>query len=303
MSLPEDLVNRALDDAGCSDQQIGSLSSPSTTAAQVALRHYIPSLEQLLRAAYWNFARAQAPMQLLGAACGWLSEEQQQEGVGTQVIPPWTYEYAWPIDCLAARFVPWNNSTPQGAGVPGNTNVPPQPPTTGALPFQTPPVIMPARMLVANDTNYPLNASPDGPPPQWWNFRGQAINERTVILTNVSCAELVYTRFVPYPSLWDSLFEEAFVALLAVRMWTLHPDKKEGRAIRAENIQIAAKAIGQARVRDGDEGWPSVAREAEWITARRLGTGYGGWGWGDGPGVFGYGWGGIGGICDAGAAY
>lgn len=294
---PEDVVNRSLDSVGASDQTIGDIQQ-GTTAARVALRHYLPCLEQLLRGAYWNFARAQNPMELLAAQPGFQLGVPQGDGplIGSRVIPPWRYEYSWPIDCVAARFVPWNNSTPQGSTPPNNISVPDVPPTTFIEPFQTPWQLIPARMLVASDTNYPLPVEPDTPPQQWWNTRGAAPDMRTVILTNVPCAELVYTKFVPYPNLWDPLFQEAMCALLATYLaLPCNPDKKEGRALRGEQIAIAKAAIGVARMRDGNEGWPSVERQAEWISARNLGAGYGGLGgWGsEGGGVLSYGWGSV----------
>ena len=298
MALPEDIVNRSLDAVGCADQQIGSMTS-GTRAAQVALRHYIPCLEQLLRGAHWNFARKQAPMVLLGAAPGYATPPNSNVSpVGCNVIPPWTYEYAWPIDCVQARFVPWNNDVGAWSTPAGNISVPPVPPTTAGVAYQTPPILIPAKMLVANDPNYPLPAPALGPSPEWWLSRGTAPEMRTVVLCNVPCAELVYTAFIPYPSLWDALFEEAMVALLATHLaLPLNPDKKEGRALRAEQIAIAKAAIGQARVRDGDEGWPSTEHTPDWIRARSIGSGWGTYAgagaWGDGPGVWSYGWSGV----------
>jgi hypothetical protein len=296
--LSEDLVNRSLDACGLSDMQIGSLHE-GTRAAQVALRHYVPCLVQLLRAALWNFARVQNPMTLLGASPGYSIQPQNQQ-VGTLVIPPWTYEYAWPDDCVAARFVPWNNQANATQGIPGNISIAPQPQTTFSLPFQTPPILMPARMLISTDPNYPYPSGPSGPVPEWWNIAGVSPTMRKVILCDVPCAELVYTAFIEYPSMWDALFEEAFVALLATHLsLPLNPDKKEGRAIRGEQIAIAKAAIGEARVRDGDEGWPTAEHIPDWIRGRNIGAGadgwggMGGWGFGTGPGVWGYGWGSV----------
>jgi hypothetical protein len=293
---PESQVNRALDLAGASEQSIGDIQQ-GTTAARVALRHYIPCLEQLTRAAYWNTHRKQAPMQLLGAAPGYgpAVPQGQTPPYGSRVIQPWCYEYAWPPDCIAARFVPWNNSLPPGGTPAGNIAGPPTPQTTFDQSFQSPAVLIPARMLVASDANYPLPISADTPPQQWWNTRGAAPDIRTVILTNVPCAELVYTAFIPYPNLWDPLFQEAFAALLATHLaLPCNPDKKEGRALRGEAIAIAKAAIGTARVRDGDENASSLQHTPDWIRARNMGAGYAGWGRGGffdggGPGVLGYG--------------
>jgi hypothetical protein len=291
---------------GCSNQSIGDIQQ-GTTAARVALRHYMPCLESLLRGVLWNFARKQVPMELLGAVPGFgpAVPSGNTPPYGSLVIPPWTFEYAWPIDCIQARFVPWNHSLPQSATPPGNFVMPSQaPPTTQDLSFRTPSHLMPARMLVASDNNYPLPTPPNTPPQQWWNTRGAAPDIRTVILCNVPHAELVYTAFIPYPNLWDPLFQEAMCALLATHLaLPCNPDKKEGRALRAEQIAIAKAAIGVARVRDGNEGSPSAERQAEWITARNRGTSYAGWGGFEagGPGVLGYGFSSV--VFGDGAAY
>jgi hypothetical protein len=289
--LPEDLVNRALDAVGCADQQIGAITQ-GTRAAQVARRHYNPVREQLLRGAYWNFARKQAPMELLAARRGY-AEGRPPGSIGTTVIPPWTYEYAWPLDAVAARFVPWNGRSAGDAGIPGNTNVPAVPPTTAGAPGAAPAGQIPARMLIASDDNYPPPSAAATPPDGWWNTRGLTLTTRKVVLTDVPAAELVYTVDQPYPNLWDPLFEAAYVALLATHLWLLNPDRQEARALRADQIAIARRALDTARVRDGDEGWPSVEHTPDWIRARRQGAGYGGLGGRGpdaGPGVWGYGW-------------
>ena len=296
--MAEDVVNRACDMAGIPEQAIGDIQQ-GTTAARVALRHYMPCLEQLFRGAYWNFCRRSGPLQLLGAVPGFgpAVPSGNTPPYGSQVVVPWTFEYALPIDCIAARFVPWNHSLPQSATPAGNFVMPSQaPPTTQDLAFRRPSHLMPARMLVANSTNYPLPTPPNTPPQQWWNTRGAAPDMRTVILTNVPHAELVYTAFIPYPNLWDPLFQEAMSALLATHLaLTCNPDTKEGRAMRSEAIAIAKAAIGAARVRDGDEGTNSISRTAEWIRARNVGAGYGGFGGFEegGPGVLSVGWGAV----------
>src|ERR1700733_8418344 len=128
---PEDIVNQAADAVGASEQVIGDIQQ-GTTLARIALRHYIPCLNQLLRGAYWNFSRRQVPMLLLGAAPGFgpAVPSGNTPPYGSQVIQPWVFEYAPPIDCVAARFVPWNNSLPQSSTPSNNISVPPVPPTT-----------------------------------------------------------------------------------------------------------------------------------------------------------------------------
>jgi hypothetical protein len=294
---PEALCNRALDAVGCSDQVIGDIQS-GTKAAQVCLRHYIPCLEQLLRAAHWNYARKQAPMQLLAAAPGFGPSVPQGDTpqIGHMVIPPWTYEYAFPIDCIQARFVPHNRSHPLGETPSDNISVAPGRQTTFDTPVRSGYSLEPARMLVASDNNYPLPIASDTPPQQWWNVRGVSPDIRTVVLCDVPHAELVYTAFIPYPNLWDPLFQSAFVALLATHLAIpCNPDRKEGRALRGEQVALAKAAIGQARVSDGNEGTNYVGRQAEWIRGRNIGVGFGGFGGFEegGVGVLGYGWGSV----------
>src|SRR4051812_43011774 len=115
MALPEDLVNRALDAAGA-DQVIGNMQQGSREA-QIALRHYGPVLRQLLRAANWDMARKQAPLLLLADATG------NTANVGTVVPQPWTYEYAYPTDCVRVRFIPANPNTSSPAVPTGNISL------------------------------------------------------------------------------------------------------------------------------------------------------------------------------------
>src|SRR6185312_407945 len=286
-NLPEDMVNRALDAIGA-DDTIGDMAE-GTVAAAAARRIYIPTLEQVLRGAHWNFARKQAPMTLLGDATG------QTPNVGTQVIQPWLYEYAWPTDCVAVWYVPWNPLTTVGPGAPPGNIVPSDAsaPLFAVNPAVPPiPRIRPARFLVTSDTAYPLTGDAENPG-EWWNVRGTALQVRNVILTNVKCADLIYTVWLPYPNLWDSLFQEAFVAIMASKLaMPVLADKKFALAERDRQIMIARQALDEARAQDGNEGWHSADIRVDWLSARRAGGGWGsGWGAGDtGLGVLGYGW-------------
>ena len=288
MSLPADIVNRSLDAAG-SELTIGDLEE-GTAEAQRALRQYAPTLKQMLRCAHWGFARQESPLKLLADATG------ATPNVGNLVPTPWIYLYAIPIDMMNARWVPQGRGTfPPNNAPPGNI-VPPnnQLPLTSGIGY--PPSYnlgnRPARFLIATDSNYPgVNTSgqPWGQNTAWWETQGIAPNARTVVLTNVPHAHLVYTALIVYPTLWDSLFEEAFVAALAARLaLPLNKDKKLGMALRQENIGIAAAALQQARIRDGDEGFSSADHTPDFIRIR-AGRGEGGrWGWGagdEGPGM------------------
>ena len=285
MTLAADIANRALDAAG-SSLTLGDLEDGNHDA-QVVLRAYAPCLQQLLRAAHWDFARQQTPLQLLADATG------QTANAGSLVPTPWTYEYAYPIDCLKARFVPRNYLAP-GNTVPGNIALPATPLTTGTVTPQLPSRIVPARFTIATDGNYPaVTQAPSWDQQvEWWEVQGISPANRTVILTNVESASLVYTALVPYPNLWDALFQEAMVALLAARIaLPLAEDKKLGLTLRQQNLVIAKAAVEQARVTNGNETWTNTDSIPDYIRVRSSGAGRAYNGSMDAEaGVLGYGW-------------
>jgi hypothetical protein len=278
--LPADVANQALDAAGV-DHTIGDLEE-GTRPAQVILRAYPQVMRQLLRSAHWDWARKTAPLVLLGDATG------QTPNVGTTVPIPWTYCYAYPIDCMKVRFIPWNYY--QYPAVPtGNIAIPQDVPlTTG---FNAAPLtgqrLIPSRFVIATDPNYT-------PPPGQIVFDtpGESPIGRTVILSNVQNAQCVYTAFIQYPTVWDPLFRQALVAMLAQQVaLPLAKDKKFGMQMRRDNIEIAKGAIRAARVTDGNEGTPSSDIAVDWMRIRNTGgrDGYQGR-WNDGPGNLYGGW-------------
>ena len=131
---------------------------------------------------------------------------------------------------------------------------------------------------------------------QFWEVPGLSPVARTVILTNVKSAYLVYTAFLPYPSLWDPSFRAAFVAHLASEIaLPLAKDKKFGMQLRAQQIAIARDRVTEARIRDGNEDWANSDLTVDWMNTRRVGgSGYRDGMGGDGPGVLWYGWGSMG---------
>lgn len=295
-SLPTDIANQALDAIGY-DVAIGDLEE-GTRPAQVMLRAYGQCLRQLLRGAHWDFARRTAPLTLLADATG------QTANVGNQVPVPWTYEYAYPIDCAKARFIPWNQAsqnpgTPTGNITPSNPNSPvvaglAQPPLSGQR-------IVPARFTVATDPNYPPQAGQIT-----WEVQGLSPQGRTVILTNVQNAQLVYTAIMLYPSVWDAQFRAAMVAYLAseVVLPLAGKDKKFGLTLRAQQIEIAKAKIKAARLTDGNEGFYSSDIRVDWMAARNVGGAWGPNAYGSqgGLGVTGYGWDSVS-FCDGSSAY
>jgi hypothetical protein len=110
-------------------------------------------------------------------------------------------------------------------------------------------------------------------------------NPLNVILANQSQAIAVYTVNQPNPQIWDSLFQAAMVASLAAY---LTPALSLNIQLMQAQVQVAERAIMQARVRDGDEGVTSMDHIPDWMTARRGATGRF-WNYG-GPGGYNYTW-------------
>jgi hypothetical protein len=273
MNLPTDIANQALDAIGWS-VVLGDIED-GTREAQVLLRAYGQCRRQLLRAAHWNYARKTANLILLADGTG------NTAGVGTVVPVPWIYEYALPGDCMKARFIPWNRSNispgvPAGNITPANPNSPTMPGLQSALPGQR---IRPARFNISVDYNYPI------PPGELtWEQQGASPVGRTVVLTDVQQAQLVYTADIQYPAQWDSLFREAMVGYLAqqiaLAIW-VKEDKKFGLEVRNAQIAITKAKVMEARLQDGNEGWPTNDIPVDWMNSRRVGgpyTGAGGYG-------------------------
>ena len=263
MILPQDIANRSLNAIG-NNVVIGSFGDGSRES-EAARRIYLDTLRQLLRGANWNFARKMASLQLLGDSSG---QTLAPGGVpiSTNVEPPWLYAYAWPIDGVKARWLPWN-MIPPGTSVPTMTGL------ASLANGQT--WLQPARFLVSSSDQFPpITGQVD-----WDNLpdpvEGAGLINRRIILTNVPQAMLVYTKLTLEIEEWDSLFTEAMVALLASRLaMVVIDDKKVAAAERAQQIAIARESIAIARTANAnDSGFPqSVNHEAVWIKARVGGT-------------------------------
>lgn len=270
---PTDVANQALD--ACAWPRVFGEIEDGSDESQILLRAYRQCLMQLLRAANWSFARQQAPLELLADASG------NTPDVGTLVPTPWVYEYAYPIDCMRVRFIPWNLNN-QADLVPSNNIQIPSTPLVGGI-GQQPALgvpIRPARFVVATDFNYPPPAGT-----LTWDVQGVSPQGRTVVLTNVRNANAVYTSLVLYPTLWDPLFRSALVAYIAsevvMALWA-KTDRKFGMQIRGEQIALVKAKVSEARALDGSEGTPTSDIVAPWMRARHTGGSWRGWGWGGG---------------------
>jgi hypothetical protein len=297
---PGVISNQVLDEIGHpTDRRIGDLEDGSAES-KVLLRHYGPALRQISRAAHWNCLRHRATMKLLQDSTGNTTNQQQSEGVpitvgrGTIGMRPWTYEYAWPTDCVKARFVPMSLRF-TGTGVPpGNIALPSNPLMSGLNqgPYHWQ---RPARFVVSNDDVPNLQGAITdwSQLPDTATTLGQGLTSQTVILTNQPCAELVYTRLITYPDQWDPLFRQAFVAYLGSQVvMALTPDRKLGVSIREEQIKVCKQCLDFARISDGDEGWFSVDHVPDWLRTRNSGPFGSRWsaGGGDEMGVLNYGY-------------
>lgn len=229
------LCNRALLAVG-GRSQISRLDE-DTPAANACSVLYVPTFEQLARAAWFNCLRAQTTLTLLKAAQG---TPENPNGTTLPTAPsPWLYEYQLPSNCLHARYV-----------------APTLPITgTGTVPLTT--VNNNAPTLIPNDGQIPFAVGYDT------DAKG---NPLTVVLTNQCQAQLVFTVNQPNPSVWDSQFQAAFVAALAA---FLAPALTLNFELMKMQIGVADSIIMQARAADANEGSNTQDNIPDWIRVRR----------------------------------
>lgn len=240
MTTDVDICNRALSSIRARSS-IASLNENSPEARQCTLL-YKPTLFALLRGAHWNFARATAYLTLYKAQPG--TPQNTSEGTNfwepaTQPPPGWLYEYYYPEDCLAIRYISQQWATGQTGGVPIFST-----PTGGPWPPAT--RLRPQRFQPATDKNP----------------SGQNLN---VVLCNVERAITIYTKKIEEPDLWDDLFQEAMVAALSTRL--VLPVAGD-ITIAREQKAYAADIVKQARVSDGNEGLTIENWTPEWLAIR-----------------------------------
>lgn len=86
-----------------------------------------------------------------------------------------------------------------------------------------------------------------------------------VILTNQENAVLCYVKKIENPNVWDTLFQSAYVSLLASGLaWALTGDKQLANAL----IEEANNDIMEARKADGNEGLTINDVTPDWIRVR-----------------------------------
>lgn len=240
MTSDVDITNRSLQAIG-TRSTIVAMNEGSNESNNAGLC-YAATRQELIRAAPWNFATATMPLALLKSAPGTLENPvYPTSGVwnpATQPPPGWTYEYAYPADCLRARkLVPNMVAQQQGSSTPlFPTGV------NAALPFWDLPG---QRFQVTTDTD-------------------SGNNPFTCILANVDRAILCYLRDVTIESVWDPMFRDAMVQALGGKLaLALTGDK----AVADAAFRRANEKILEARAADANEGITVLDHDPDWITA------------------------------------
>ena len=264
MTSITDIANRALSSIG-TRSQIASLAENSNEAKACRLI-LEPLRDELLRLAPWNCATNYNTLALICAAQG-----TPENPTGTDVVwqkglppPPWSYEYAYPSDCLRPLWIVPQFST-------GFTGIPITSAVTGTSPMLWQGPAVPYKVAIDQVTaGVPAVGGAD----------------TKVILTNQAMAILAYIKQVTNPDIWDPQFQQALVAALASRLvWTLTGNKELANA----KTQEANGYITIARQGDGNEGLTVNDVTPDWIRVRGIDFAYGP-AWGPDAG---YNWGGM----------
>lgn len=221
MATDIDIANLALSAIG-TRSSIASLLEGSQES-NVLNQHYQQARQGILTGVHWNFARKQAQLSLLKDATS-----------STSVAPPvpWTYEYAYPPDCLQGRYIMPSLQANQAN-------------MSGAFPTQQV-ASGPVYFVVGTDTD--ANG-----------------NDVQVILTNQPQAIYVYTKDITNVALFGPDAVTAFYYYLASRCATqLTGDKSLAKAL----YDIAHQVTIDARVSNGNEGLTVIDVVPDWIRVR-----------------------------------
>lgn len=252
MTSEVDIANRALSAIG-TRSTIADFNEDSNEARAIKL-HFHSVRDQLLRMAPWNCAMNFANLSLICAAPG--TPENPGAGLPTWEKgippPPWSYEYAYPSDCLRALYIVPQFTTGFASGVPITTAV-----TGGAPAFWNGP---PVRFKLGIDQI----GSSGSPSPTGLDTQ--------VIWTNQEQAIICYIKRVVNPDVWDDLFHNAMTSGLASRLVIALTGDKGLAQIQAQH---ANEAIIRARQMDGNEGLTINDVTPDWIRTR--GVSYQAW--------------------------
>ena len=246
MTSTTDIANRALSAIG-TRSTIASLTENSNEARQCNILLQ-PIRQELLRLAPWNCATNYNNLSVICAAPG----TPENPSVGTTTWdkgippPPWSYEYAYPSDCLRPLWIVPQFATGFSSGVPITTAV-----TGGAPQFWNGP---PVGYKVA------IDQVSNGVPAV-----GGA--DTRVILTNQEQAILAYIKDVTNPDVMDQQFIQAWVAALAGRLAFALTGKTDLANLK---IKEANEYVQIARAGDGNEGLTVNNITPDWIRIRGI---------------------------------
>jgi len=232
-----DITNRALQAIG-TRSTIASMTEGSNESNNASLC-YAATRQEIIRGAPWNFATATAALTLIKSAPGTVETPLYPvSGVWSNSYPPpgWLFEYGYPADCLRARKLVCNYSTPAGT-------------TPPLFPFGT------------------------GAALAFWDLPGQRFqvtadldvngNPFTCILANTAAAILCYLRDITIEDIWDAMFTEAMVYALAGKLALALTGAAETAKMMFDK---ANEAIAAARAADANEGFTVMDHMPEWIT-------------------------------------
>lgn len=234
------IANRSLGSVSARSN-IVSLNEGSTEANAVNV-YFQSTFTALARTAKWNCLKRQAPLTLVLSAPG--TPTNPTGAITPYPDNPWLYSYLVPPDSLFIRqLIPPRPVLQNGSGVP----------------------LFPTNNYVSAVSEYRGNI------PYSVGYGVDILgNPAEVVNTNLGGALALYTVNQPNPAFWDSLFEQAMVASLAVFLSSSVSGDKQLTQIA---MQTAEKMIAQARAVDGNESPVSQDRDASWVSARRGETG------------------------------
>jgi len=233
MTSVVDICNRALQKIGAQASVSSINPSDGSTEANACSILYTSTVQALSRSAHWNFARKQIALTQLKAAV--------INGVVSTNPPPipWLYEYAYPSDCLKARFIIPNISVGDGQPV---------------IPFTTGMVAVP---LWQNTPSVPFVVGTDVDAQN---------NTIRCIFSNSPQAVLVYTAdYTQLPDLWDPSFSIAADAYLGA--WLVN-SLARNKDLWHDQLALVKDIVGAARVSDGNEGTPQQDNLPDWMRVR-----------------------------------
>src|SRR6516162_7497239 len=253
MTTDVDIANRALSLIG-TRSTISSLSDGSNEA--VAANTWVDVVrDEVARLAPWNCVMTFNNLTLSCAAPGTPENPttgavQWQRGIP---LPPWSYEYIYPLDCLRPLWIVPQFQTGFASGIPITTAV-----TGGAPAYWNGP---PVKFKVSTDLLDPVTGIPSPAPPV-----GTGVDTR-IILTNQEFALLVYNKQIINPNIMDQNFAAAWAMALAGRIvFQLSGD----RNIANMKLQEANAMIMAARSVDGNEGLTINNVTPDWIRIRGI---------------------------------